>query len=186
MTAGGRILLWSSNIWIFADGLLGPLFAVFAQKVGGDVLEITWAWAIYLIATGIASMVVGKISDVYIKKETLLTAGYALTALFTFGYLFVSTPVHLFVVQAGLGLALALCNAPWFALYDEYSDDDQNGYIWGLTDGLGKIIGGTAIIVGGFIVSVFSFNALFITMGILQTAALLYQLRLHTLKRPIL
>jgi hypothetical protein len=41
-----RLLLWISNLWSFGEGMLGPLFAVFAQHVGGNVLDITWAWAI--------------------------------------------------------------------------------------------------------------------------------------------
>ena len=41
-------------------------------------------------------------------RERLLVAKYALNALCTFGYVFVSTPTHLFLVQAGLGVSLAL------------------------------------------------------------------------------
>ena len=179
MTTKGKILLWSSNIWIFADGLLGPLFAVFAQRIGGDIFEITWAWAIFLVTTGVISIFVGKISDSVVSKETLITLGYALTSLFTFSYLLVETPLHLLLVQAGLGFALALCNAPWYALYDEHSDDERNGYTWGLTDGWGKILSGIAIVLGGFIVSVFSFEALFITMGVLQAVSTIYQASIH-------
>jgi hypothetical protein len=41
-----RLLLWSSNLWSLGEGMLGPLFAVFAQGIGGNILDITWAWAI--------------------------------------------------------------------------------------------------------------------------------------------
>src|SRR5262247_2371624 len=54
-----RLLLWSSNLWSFGKGMLGPLFAVFAQRVGGNILDITWAWAIYLGMTGILTIVAG-------------------------------------------------------------------------------------------------------------------------------
>ena len=179
MTAKGKILLWSSNIWIFADGLLGPLFVVFAQKIGGDIFEITWAWAVFLITTGIVSIFIGKISDSTISKESLVTLGYALTSLFTFSYLLVSAPLHLLFVQMGLGLALALCSAPWLALYDEHSDDKRDGYIWGLSDGWGRILSGIAMVLGGLIVSIFSFKVLFITMGVLQAISTVYQARIH-------
>lgn len=88
-----RLLLIGSNLWYLGEGLFGPLFAVFTERVGGDILEITWAWAAYLIVTGIAMIIVGKLSDKMIAKEKLMVAGYALNALVTFSYLFVRTPV---------------------------------------------------------------------------------------------
>lgn len=169
-----RILLIGSNIWNFADGMLGPLLAVFTERIGGDILEITWAWAIYLFATGLMVIVVGKISDKY-SKEKLMVAGYALTSIFTFSYIFVENPIHLFLVQAGLGIALALCNPTWMALYDKYSDNDNDGYIWGLADGQTKMVTALAIIIGGNIVHYLSFATLFIVMGIIQICATIYQ-----------
>ena len=167
------ILLWGSNIWLFADGMLGPLFSIFSQQKGGNIFDITWAWAIYLGCTGIFVMIVGNLSD-RISKEKLLVTGYALTALCTFGYLLVESPFQLFLVQAGLGLALGLCNPTWFALYDKHMPPKRRGYAWGLEDGLGKILVAVAILLGGFIVEQYSFQTLFITMGTIQIIATLY------------
>src|SRR5258707_13358552 len=103
-----KSLLCADVIWFFAEGMLGPLFAVFSEKVGGNVLNITWAWATYLLVTGTIMVVVGRFSDGRIRQEVLVVAGYALNAMFTFSYLMVSQPSHLFFVQAGLGFAAAL------------------------------------------------------------------------------
>ena len=104
--------------------------------------------------------------------------GYGLTALFTFGYLLVETPFHLFIIQAGLGFALALCNPTWYALYDKYSSQKSAGLAWGLADGEAKILTGIAIIIGGFIAKTFSFETLFIIMGSFQVIATLYQMQI--------
>jgi len=173
-----RILLWSSNLWLLSDGMLGPLFAVFAERVGGNVLDISWAWAIYLMVTGIGVIIVGKLSDGIFSQEWMLVIGYALNTVFTFGYLFVATPVHLFLLQAGLGVSLALANPTWYALYDKHSTKRHEGWAWGLADGEGKIVMGFAIILGGFIVTYFSFSALFIIMGVIQVFATIYQARI--------
>ena len=45
LTRSLKILLIGANIWYFGEGMMGPLFAVFAEKIGGDILDITWAWA---------------------------------------------------------------------------------------------------------------------------------------------
>ena len=45
MSRTTKWLLVASSLWYFGEGLFGPLFAVFSEKVGGDLLDITWAWA---------------------------------------------------------------------------------------------------------------------------------------------
>ena len=52
MTNASRLLILSSALWHLSEGLLGPLFAVFSERVGGDILDITGAWAAYLIVSG--------------------------------------------------------------------------------------------------------------------------------------
>ncbi len=170
-----KILLYGGNIWYFGEGMLGPLFAVFTERVGGDILDVSWAWATYLILAGVLYIVVGKITDKHNNAEKIMVLGYALNALFTFGYLFVSTPWHLFVVQAGLGIAAAMATPTWDSLYAKHEDKKHAGFQWGLAGGEAQIITGIAIIVGGYIVSLVSFNALFLTMGIIQIIATIYQ-----------
>ena len=178
-----RNLLLGANLWYFGEGMLGPLFAVFAQKVGGNVLDITWAWAVFLVVTGVSIIFVGKYSDVVAKRrkhgrEKILITGCALNALFTFGYLFVSGPVGLFLVQAGLGFALALSSPTWLALYGDADSKLKSGFRWALTSGTEKFITAAAILLGGYIVTTYSFEALFILMGCIQVLATIYQARI--------
>lgn len=172
-----KILWWSSNLWSFSQGMLGPLFTVFAQKIGGSIFDIAWAWGIYLIVTGVVVILVGKFSDHH-SKEYLMIVGYVLTAVLTFLYLLVKTPAQLFLVQAGLGLGLAMATPTWFALFEKYSTRKTDGAMWGLADGGDKISMGIAIILGGFLVKWFSFSALFIVMGSIQVLATVYQARM--------
>jgi MFS family permease len=172
-----RILLAGASFWWLGEGLFGPLFAVFAGRVGGSILEITWAWAIYLLVTGILEIFIGRISD-KIGHEKLMIAGYALNAVFTFGYLLVHSPAGLFIVQAGLGAALALADPTWDALYAKYETPRKAGFIWGLQHGTEQLITGISILLGGLIVSYFSFTALFVIMGVIQTLGAIYQAKI--------
>jgi len=173
-----KILLWSSNIWYLGEGMLGPLFAVFAQRVGGNVLEITWAWALYLFATGFLAILVGKVSDKLIAKEKLMMLGYVLNTLFTFGYLLVSSPLHLLLVQFGLGIASALVVPTWSALYSHSEGKERAVYVWGLASGQFSLVTAVAILLGGMIVNYFSFTTLFVIMGMIQLVATFYQARI--------
>jgi MFS family permease len=173
-----KTLLIGSNIWYLGEGMLGPLFAVFANKIGGNILDITWAWATYLIISGTLVIVVGTVAD-RMDRGKIMVTGYALNALFTFCYLLVQTPFHLFLVQAGLGLASALAIPTWNALYDiSEKDKGKKSYVWGMASGQLQIVTGVAIIFGGLIVSNYSFNVLFITMGTIQVIATIYQARI--------
>lgn len=178
-----KILLWSSNIWYFGSGLFGPLFAVFTQRVGGDILSITWIWGAYLISMGVFVILVGLISDRMSTKQNLALLGYALNALFTFCYLTVDTPEKLLLVELGLGFATALSAPTWSALYDQYSGDGAtDGTVWGYSSGFEKIATGLGVILGGYIVAQMSFQVLFVAMGIIQTLALFVQMRLNVKK----
>ena len=122
-----RSLLYADALWFFGEGMLGPLFAVFAERIGGDILEITYAWATYLIISGALIMFIGKISD-KVNKRKLVFYGYLLNAIITFCYIFVQTPNQLLLVQAGLGVAAALATPTWNALYSEYENKKKDGF----------------------------------------------------------
>jgi MFS family permease len=173
-----KILLLGANIWYFGEGMLGPLFAIFAERIGGDILDITWAWATYLFLTGVVYIVVGKLISGKKYKAKIMVAGYGLNALFTFGYLFVSSPLQLFFVQAGLGIAEAIGTPAWDALYAKNVDKEADTYAWGLAGGQSQIVTAIAIIGGGLIVHYISFNTLFIIMGIIQVLATIIQAKI--------
>jgi predicted MFS family arabinose efflux permease len=154
------------------------LFAIFAEKVGGDILDITWAWATYLVMTGIVYILVGKLINGKKYQAKVMVAGYGLNALFTFGYLFVSSPLQLFFVQAGLGIAEAIGTPAWDSLYAKNVSEKHDTFAWGLTSGQSQIVTGIAIVCGGLIAHYISFNALFITMGCIQVIATLVQARI--------
>src|SRR3989344_6843934 len=117
MNKNMKVLLIGGNIWYFCEGMFGPLFAVSADRIGGSVLDITWAWATYLMVSGILVIMIGALAD-KVNKAKIMVGGYALNAVFTFCYLLVQEPFQLFLVQAGLGLAAAMAIPTWSALYD--------------------------------------------------------------------
>lgn len=176
-----KILLAGAGFWWLGEGLFGPLFAVFAGRIGGSILDISWAWAIYLLVTGILEVFVGRLSDKF-GHAKLMVIGYALNAIFTFCYIFIHTPAALFVVQAGLGVALALADPTWDALYAKYEDKKHPGFIWGLEHGTEELVTGISIFLGGLIVTYFSFTALFVIMGVIQTIGTIYQAKILYIK----
>ena len=173
-----KILLLGANIWYFGEGMLGPLFAIFTEKVGGDILDITWAWSTYLVCTGVFYIIIGKLVNRKAYKIQILVLGYSLNALFTFCYLFVSNPLQLFLVQVGLGIAEAIGSPIWDSLYAKSITEDHDTYAWGLSTGQSQIVTGVAFAIGGALTEIFSFNVLFIVMGSIQIIAAITTSRL--------
>ena len=177
MKRSAKMLLFASSIWYFGEGLFGPLFAVFSEKVGGDILDITWAWAIYLFVTGFFYIIIGKLFNRSTWKSKLIIIGYALNTIFTFDFLLVDNTTSLLWVQAGLGLAEAISTPAWDAAFASEMEDTNDTYIWGIANGQSFIVSGIAIAIGGLIAKYISFEALFVLMGSIQLIATIIQAR---------
>jgi MFS family permease len=166
-----KILLWGANIWYFGEGMLGPLYAIFSEKIGGDILDITWAWSAYLICTGLFYILIGKLVNRKRYKTKLLFVSYLLNAILTFCYLLVDTPLELFYVQIGLGVAEAIGTPVWDALFAASLTKEHDTYAWGLSTGQSQLVSGVAFAVGGVLAYYYSFDLLFIIMGCIQLIA---------------
>lgn len=173
-----KILLISNTLWDFGEGMFGPLFALFSDRIGGSILDISWAWTGYLVVKGITLIFSGKISDRWISKESLTVAGYALNTIMTFAYLLVHSSGDLFLVECGLGMAAALTVPSWSSLYAKYIKQKNSGFLWGLARGQSDLVAALGMLIGGLIVARLSFNALFVTMGLIQLSATLYQAKI--------
>jgi MFS family permease len=178
-----RILIIGAGIWYVGEGLFGPLLAIFSEEIGGTILDLSWAWAAYLIVYGLLSILFGRLSDTKLDKGKLMVYGYGLNALFTFGYLFVDSSTGLLIVQAGLGVAAAMATPTWNALFDESTKAGVDGTSWGIYEGVESIITGITIVIGGLIVSYLSFQTLFFIMGVIQIIATIYQARILAVRR---
>lgn len=177
-----RLLLIASSLWYFSEGLLGPLFAVFSEQIGGDVLDITGAWATYLIASGVAYPLVGRLLNGSRWKFRMIAVGYALNTLFTFSYLLVNDTTDLLLVQVGLGVAEALSTPSWDAYFASKLSDTTDTFAWGLASGHTQFISGIAIAMGGLIANFVSFRALFLVMGVISLVATVVQVRLSLME----
>lgn len=141
-------------------------------------MDISWAWAGYLVVKGITLIISGKISDKWISKESLIVTGYALNTVLTFAYLGVHTSAELFWVEAGLGMAAALNLPSWNSLYAKYSGKKHAGFLWGLASGQSDLVAAGGMLIGGAIVAHLSFTALFVIMGTIQLIATIYQAKI--------
>ena len=102
-----------------------------------------------------------------------VTLGLSISALGTLGYIFISTPFQLYLLQLVFALSTALLSAPFSALFAEHIDKNKAGLLWALEGGGSKIIFGLGLLLGTFITYRFGFVTVFIIVFSFQICAAL-------------
>ncbi len=173
-----KILLISSFFINLSAGLFGPLYAVFVEEIGGNLLTAGGAYASFSIASGVLIFILGKWEDKVKHQENILIWGRLLTLIAIIGYLFVQSPVHLFTVQIMLGIAVAFETPSFDSLYSKSLTKGKFASQWGNWEAIYAITIGIAAITGGWIAQEFGFRTLFIAMSIIAGISLIVTLLL--------
>ncbi len=166
----------------FAAGVFGPLFALFVQKVGGGATAAGYAFSVYAIGAGLLLYVFARLEDHIVREDLLVVGGFALATAGYIGYIFVGSLLHLLVVQAVLGLAVAIRYPAFDSMYSKHLHQGSYASEWGLFESLQWIVAGISAAAGGLIVATWGFTTLFGLMGALQAGATVVAFSL--LQRP--
>ncbi len=166
-----KILLFADGLFLLAGAMLGPIYAIFVERIGGDILTAGTSFAIFSLVMGILILVFGKIEDIFLKETELwICLGYLIIAIGFFGYLHVTSPLHLFIVQIILGIGEAIQIPGYSAVYSRHLDHKKYAFQWGAWDSIRNFAAALGAIAGALIVTVFGFKPLFIIMGSLALA----------------
>ncbi len=179
MKRGLKFLLIADAWATLALGMLGPIYAIFVEEIGGDILDASWAFFTFTLTSGILIFLIGKWEDRFKHKEKLVLLGYILISIGTLGYIFVFNQLSLLIVQAILGVAVAFLSPAYDSLYSHFVIKKEEASDWGIWEGMGYIVTAIAAVIGGYIADLAGFKTLFIVMffisllGVLTSAGLL-------------
>jgi len=161
-----KILLLGSGLLMTAHGLFGPIYAIFVERIGGDLLTAGSAYSIYSIAAGLMIFFVSRWSLSEKHPNLLITAGYGLSTVGLVGYSFITTPIDLFIVEVIFGVAEAISMPAFDGLFSSLIEEGKYANRWGLWETMAYLVTAFAAIAGGFIAQVFGFKFLFMVMAI--------------------
>ena len=153
------LLTFAYAISTFASGILVPIYAFYVQKIGGGILETSWAFGLYSILYGLGTMMIHKMQWTHKYRMHLLWIGWLMWLLSISIYFMVSTLTVLYVSQV-IG---ALGDAIYEPVFDgefsrQVAADPSSG--WAFFNGTTSIFSGIASLLGGVIATVFGFEAL--------------------------
>ncbi len=103
----------------------------------------------------------------------MIVIGLALSCMGFFGYLLVQEPVHLFIIQAILGIGGAVWIPASDSIYSKNLDRGKFASEWGLWDSIYWISMGVSASIGSFLASIYGFRFLFAVMFLVSLAGLI-------------
>lgn len=161
-----------------AMGLMGPIVAVFLTKqvTSGSLAVIGYGSMIYFITTSLFKIPVAKIIDKNLAEYDdfyVTVAGYFLMSLVPFLFIFISKPIHLYLVQALNGFGTAIAYPGWMALFTRHLRKGNEGVSWGFYSTSASIGAGIAAAIGGVVAEKFGFHLLFFIVGVMSMLATL-------------
>jgi len=168
-----------------AYGLINPIFAIFItdQIAGATIATVGFAATINLLVRAALQMPVARYVDRHKGEKDdfkFMVAGSTLISIVPFAYFFITTPLHLYLAQAVLGIGGALANPGWYAIFTRHIDKNKEGTEWTLENiGVGLAAAGTAA-VGGIFVQHFGFHNLFLVVGVISLLGLIIQISLYS------
>lgn len=174
-----KILLITDTLVLIAGAMIIPYYALFVEKIGGDILDAGLAAGVYAVVAGCAALAAGRWGDRVRRKEWIVGASYMVIALCFVAYIFVDSIWTLLGVQVVLGLAQAVYAPAFDALYTAHVGGPRTASSrWGVWEASSFFAIAIGAVVGAALVHYGSFTGLLLAMAGLCLFSGLYLLSL--------
>lgn len=160
-------MILSDFVFNSALGSFGPVFAIFlTDKIAGGNAEVVgFAVAVYWLVKSLFQLPIARFLDKTDGERDdfyALFAGYVMASVSVLLFVFAKTPLHIYLIQAFFGIAMAVAVPAWYGIFTRHIDRDNTSFEWSLESvfsvGLATATSGA---IGGIIVTKFGFNVLF-------------------------
>lgn len=185
MRLGLKILLFSDGCMLLAAGMLGPIYAIFVEEIGGNILDASGAFAAFMLTSGIILYLLGKWEDRVKHKKKIVVTGYLIRCIGFLGYYFVFNPLSLILIQITLGFGEAFGLPAYDAVYTRYLDRGKEASEWGAWETTNYLVAGIGALAGGLIAAFLGFRNLFLVMFGISVLGLFVSVKLLYIDRKI-
>lgn len=176
-----KVLLMAEGFYLFAGGLIGPIWAIYVAQIGGDILDASGAFGIFMLTAALTTYLIGRFEDHERHRTKFVVLGYFLGIIGFTGYLFVKNSTQLFIVQGILGLTVAVKDPAYDGLFSKFAKKHLT-LAWGEWEAMDYVSAGIASIVGGLIANFYGFKSLLVCMLFASIAGFIFSLKLLFIK----
>jgi hypothetical protein len=181
-----KLLLSAYGISMFSEWVLLPIYAVFVQKIWWDILDASWAMAVFLISQWAFTIIIKRLKWTYKHHVIMMVIWWFIRLMGIALYLAVSSTWMLFVTQVLVALWNAIADPIFDKELADHTDKGNKLFERGLREGMQDIINGLAAIVWWLIAAFFWFQRLIgfmILMGTISLIMILFYVKKYKLDR---
>lgn len=156
-----------NGIFVFAAAMLTPIYALYAEHIGATLFIVSTLTAVFLLSRVFFTLLVRVWGDSIHEKEYLLLAGFFIRAIAWFSLVFADSVIFLYVIQILLGLGEAVGTPSFHAIFAKHLDTGKRISEYASWDIVATVSMAIGTLLGGYVVSIYGFETLFIIMSIL-------------------
>jgi len=168
-----RLLVTAFTVSSFSEGIILPIYAIFVQKIGGDILDAGYAMGIFLVTEGVFTMFVHRVRWDPKQRIFLMILGWIIWLCGICTYLFISNIWTLFLAQVLMAIGNAVADPVFDQELADHTDKGFEELEWGMFEGSKAILDGAAAIIGASIAAFFGFETLIYVMTATATISFL-------------
>lgn len=168
------MLVFSAGFIVAASSMIGPIYALMVERIGGDLLDASLTFFIYSIVTSITLFISGKLFDHKRQGKRILILGFLLIGAGYFAYLLVDSIYKLYLVQVLIGIGTAIYSPAWDSMYSSHITKKHEGTQWATWEITNQFTAAVGALIGGVIATQWGFSPLFVVMGSICFLSALY------------
>jgi len=179
-----RYLLVSDFVFYSGWGLILPVFAVYIIEhiQGGNIMAVGIAEAVFLIVNSLLRVFCGLFLDGQPNEKSdymFTVAGLFFASLVPFGYMVATNIWHIYLLDAARAAGLAMSSSGWSAIFTRHIDKGREATEWGVSAMSVGIGAGVSGIIGGWAITRFGFDPVFVAVGVAGIAGSLVLLAIR-------
>ncbi len=177
-------LVLSDVFLVSSFGLVSPIFAVFVnqQVLGGSLIVVGIGESIYLAVKSILQLPIGILIDRISGEKIdfyLAISGSLLINISVFLYIFATLPIHIYLIQALMGVAGAISYPAWMGLFSRNMEQGKESFVWSVHSTFTELFSAAAAAIGGYIATTLGFHSLFLVVSAMGFAGTVFLITIY-------
>ena len=150
----------SQSIVIFGTGIVFPFYVIFIKNIGANFTEFGIAYALFALSSALVHKLIGKSSDKFGRKMFLVLNSWGVAVLFLI-FPIATNITEVYALQVILGVFGAMQKTSEKAIVADFTDEKTRGKQIGSYHGWMAVFSAFSVIVGGYIIDVFTLEIIF-------------------------
>lgn len=160
-----KILLFINGLFVLAGNIVGPLYALYIESIGGNIKIVSATWSVMLVSLMATNLLLIRFGDRIKEHEYLLATGYLIRGAAWVGFAFSSSIFHILLLQIVIGIGEALGSTSFDAIFAEHLDKKAHIKDYAIWKSHSTLVAAIATLIGGFAVANIGFSPVFIFMS---------------------